>query len=568
MGCPSIRQARRQRKEQESRKLYRVGIVPKTQKVMETLESKFRNMHRLDRDERIQLNRELARLRPEFLENFVPRRWWWRRCDVKVLIVCDGSLNYGTGGFHLSEFLTTFNELEARSSVDYKVTLAHRGSIINSPNPVVVDHIGGFRFDTSVNLSDFDQVWLFAISPSGSISAAEVAAIEQYMDGGGGLFATGDHGWLGNAMCGNIPRVKDMRYWRDFPNSNDNDNEVSMRGKRRNDTNAARPGNASANTFDHQSDGIPQTIAVRTFGVGSNPHPLLSISPSRRPSGIIDIMPDHPHEGECAPETSFTVNGTNVPTQVIATSFVPGGNTAPRKDPTEPHCFPSISVWDGRAANAGRIVVDSTWHHFVNINLNGTGSGQTGLSNADFEVIREYYMNIATWMTRRKIMWCLIRREIYELKVASQVVEASLNNPEESLEKIKFGDLGSIGALAEEELASKYNPSFARTFFLELLEDCDTSLADQMDGWKPVRLAKESPAEAPEADWLNLDLLLHTAIGAGFIALRDNLKINNDKAGEEVLEAVLETFRKGMEQGLKIGLQNLERHFKGFMSRG
>ncbi len=101
-------------------------------------------MHLLSREERIKLIRELETLRPEFLKPFVPQWWWWRRCRVNVMIVCDGGLNFDTGGFGLSEFLTTFNQLEATAWVDYRVTLAHRQGIINSPNPVVVNQ---FRYE-------------------------------------------------------------------------------------------------------------------------------------------------------------------------------------------------------------------------------------------------------------------------------------------------------------------------------------------------------------------------------------------------------------------------------------
>ncbi|MEM9545235.1 MAG: hypothetical protein AAGA77_04645 [Bacteroidota bacterium] len=534
---------------------------------METLEEKFKNMHLLDRGERIKLTNELNIQKPEFLGPYVPNWWWWRRCRVNVLIACDGGLNFGIGGFDLSEFLTTFNELEARSWVDYRVTLAHRGAIINSANPVVVNHISGFNFDTSVNLDDFDQVWLFGIQSGGSISNAEINAIEAYMDGGGGLFATGDHGSLGRAMCGNIPRVSEMRYWDNTPVGSTNaTNEVSMNGRRRNDTNTPRPGNATATTFDHQSDDYPQQIAVRTFG-GGLPHPLLSIKTSVRPSGIIDIMPDHPHEGECASETSFTVNGVTIPTQIIATSFVNGGNISGSKSPTDPHCFPSISVWDGRPANVGRIVIDSTWHHFVNINLNGAGSAQSGLTNPDWEVIRQYFMNIATWMNRRRFFLCLRPYLVYELLRDSQIIEASLNNPGESIEDISIADLNSIGSLAEEILAEKFTPCFARYFLLDTIEEYSKEYCEMMNCWAPEINEKSEQKEKADdyyTGWLNLDLVLHTAIGAGFIALRDNKKMSTDDASEKDLEMVSETFLSGIKLGFNKSLDNLNNKFNGF----
>lgn len=540
---------------------------------MTTLEERFKNMHLLDRADRIKLIRELKILRPEFLRPFVPKWWWWGRCRVNVLVVCDGSLDYGTGGLGLSEFLTTFNELEATTWVDYRVTLARRGSLVNNPNPVVVHHIPNFNF-TNVNLNDFDQVWLFGISSSPGISASEKSAIAAYMDGGGGLFATGDHGSLGNAMCGDIVRVKDMRYWNDT-NPSDSINEVSMGGRRRNDTNRPAAGASTSIWFDNQSDEIPQTIGVRTFGAGM-PHPLLSISTALRPSGIIDIMPDHPHEGECKPETSFTVNTVTIPTQIIATSFVLGGSTTNGgnggKALTDPHCFPSISVWDGRLANAGRIVVDSTWHHFVNINLNGVESTfdrpgiQPGLNTNDFMVIRQYFMNIAKWMTRRKPMLCWRRYVIFDLFANSQLVEASLNKPIQNIKEISLADLNSIGSLAEEILASKYNPAFARSFLLELMEDYNKELTHALDIWKPSLIKKgEKPTDAYYDDWLNLDLILWTSIGAGFIALRDDKMITSDEMNEKELDRVVEVFVKGLDFGFKASIQNLSSNYNSFI---
>jgi hypothetical protein len=534
---------------------------------MKTLEEKFESMHLLPREERIKFIRELQILRPEFLVPYVPRWWWWKRCRVNVLIVCDGALNYGTAGFGLSEFLTAFNELEAQSWVDYRVTLAHRGAITNSPNPVVVNHISNFHFDTSVNLNDFDQLWMFAIDSFAGISQNEIDAIEAYMNGGGGVFATGDHGSLGNAMCGAIPRVKDMRYWLDNV-------EVSMGGYRRNDTNRPAAGAGTSRYFDNQSDDIPQNIAPWIFG-GGMPHPLLSIKTSIRPSGVIDIMPDHPHEGECKPVTSFTVNGVTIPTQIVATSFVLGGSTTfngAGKAETEPHCFPSISVWDGRPANAGRIVIDSTWHHFININLNGSGSGidigsMSGLTNADFTVIRQYFMNIATWMTRRKFIFCWRKYLIYDLLVNSQLIEASLNDPQQNLKDISLADLNSIGTLAEEILAGRFNPAFARHFLLEIMEDIKPNLADMLDIWKPEIKSEEEQKGDYYQGWLNLDLILWTAIGAGFIALRDDQGFTKDEISESELERVEKVFAEGVNYGYDAAVKNLNSSVDSFSSK-
>ncbi|MFB3386906.1 hypothetical protein [Flavobacterium sp. LAR06] len=531
---------------------------------METLEEQFKNMHLLDREERLKLLRKIDIIRPEVLKPFFPGRWLWKRCNVKVLIVADGGLNFGTGAFGLSEFLTTFNELQKSTWYNYQVTLGHRSSTpFSNPNKLVVATIPSFNFVSSVMLNNFDQVWLFGIDPGSGLPSNELAVVEAFMNNGGGLFATGDHGSLGSSLCSNIPRVKDMRHWADF-----GINEVGMTQPRRNDTNRPKTGDATSLYFDNQSDNIPQNISVRIFGTGL-PHPLLSIKKSVRPTGLIDIMPDHPHEGECKPETSFTANGITVSTQNIATSFVLGGSTVGggAKALTIPHSFSSIAVWDGRLAKVGRIVVDSTWHHFVNVNLNGVGSTfngddipgiQSGLTTADFSVIRQYFMNIALWITKSKLILCLRRYVWYELLKDSQLIEASLNNPIEGRENISIADLNSIGALAEEILSEKYSPAFARDFLIEALEPVNPNLAYKLNIWKPDNPEKVRKIEDKYYQpWVNLDFILHTAIGAGFIALRDDKIISDENAIEKDLDSIIDVFNRGVQFGFDKSVKNL-----------
>lgn len=546
---------------------------------LKTLEQRFKNIHLLDREERISLTRQLEWLRPEFLRPYYPKWWWWKRCTVKVLIVTDGALNFGTGAGGLSEFLTIFNRLQSTTWNNYQITLGHRGFSVPSTNGLVVSQINNFNFQSSVTLSDYDQVWLFGILSGSGLPVAELSVVERFMNEGGGLFATGDHGNLGSALCGNITRVKDMRFWTDLP-SDISDQNAAMRGAFRNDTN--RPGSGTTSRyFDNQSDSIPQVIAPRIFA-GGLPHPLLSISTTVRPSGIIDVMPDHPHEGECKPERTFTVNGISVSSQNIATSYVLSGSTTNNgnggKTPTTAHSFPSIGVWDGRLANAGRIVVDSTWHHFVNINLNGEGSQGSGFSNddlsgrqsglnaADYTAIKQYFMNIATWMTRKKSFLCWRRYIWLELLRNSQLIEASLNNPVEKIEKITIGDLCSIGSLAQEILSSKYSPAFAREFMLEAMENLNPEFSSMLNNWKPKQ-EKEDRDDHYYESWFNFDLLLWTSIGAGFIALRDDKSISGDKLNEKDLDRVERLFTKGMSYGFDRSVENFSLNLKSFSKK-
>jgi hypothetical protein len=529
------------------------------------LKEAYLNMHTLTRQERVELLTEIRLSKPDFMKEYTPKWWWFRPCEVNVLLVTDGGLDFETGGFGLSEFITTFNKLQQQSflNVRYKVTIGHRGGIMPvNPNPVIVNRLANFNFNTSVTLNDFDQVWLFGIDSGTSISAVEISKIEAYMNGGGGLFATGDHGTLGSAMCSQIPRVSEMRYWADFGAG-----EVSMSGDRRNDTNRPGAGQTTSTLFQNQSDNIPQTIAVRTFGSGM-PHPLLSISTSKRASGIIDIMPDHPHEGECQPEKVFTVTNPvttlpqSVSTQIIATSFVLGGSVSGGKDATQPHCFPSISVFDGRVANIGRISIDSTWHHFVNINLIGAGAG-VGLTSTDFDTVQQYYMNIANWITRQKTMFCWWRWIWIYLLKDSQLIEASLNFPGQKLQDIKLADLNSIGMLAKEIIADNFSPVFAEEFLTSMIETSMPDLANHLNVWKPItpNPDKKVPKNDYYHGWISFDNLIGTAIGAGFISLRDKFDVESKDFNEKSFDRIYDIFNEGVNYGVDVSMKNLQSSF-------
>lgn len=528
------------------------------------LKDAYFNMHTLTRQERVEILTEIRLTKPDFMKEFTPKWWWFRPCEVNVLLVADGGLSFDTNTFGLSEFVTTFNKLQQQSflNVKYNVTVAYRGPTMPAnPNPIIVSKLANFNFDTSVTLNNFDQVWLFGINSGASLSNAEVNKIDAYMNGGGGLFATGDHGSLGSALCSQIPRVADMRYWTDFGAG-----EVSMSGDRRNDTNRPGVGQTTSSQFNNQSDNIPQNIAVRTFGSGM-PHPLLSISTSKRASGIIDIMPDHPHEGECKPEKIFTVKNPvtgqpqNISSQIIATSFVLGGSFAGGKQPTQPHCFPSISVFDGRVANVGRIAIDSTWHHFININLIATPGNGTGLTNGDFDVVQQYYMNISKWITRKKTMFCWWRWIWIYLLKDSQLIEASLNFPNQKLQDIKLADLNSIGMLAREVIAENFTPVFAEEFFISMIETSMPDLANHLNVWKPNNPDRKANPYDYYEGWISFDNLVGTAVGAGFISLRDKFDVDSKDFDEKYFDKIYEIFNEGVNYGIDVSIKSLQTSF-------
>jgi hypothetical protein len=236
---------------------------------------------------------------------------WWRRCPVKVLIVTDGALNFGEGDFGLSTFVRVLKN-EAPNRVKLEITLAHIRNVSDAQmmagEPEIANRIRQFRFDDEAHfkVGMYDQIWLFGIETSyagmpgrtTNLASAEVNAIFAHMQAGGGVFATGDHGYLGQALCSALPRVRAMRYWGDFASSENNLNQVSMTGPRRNDSN--QEGNDPGTSFSDQSDDITQPLDLLLYSSYAG-----YLRPARYPHlllcgrmGRIDVFPDHPHEGE------------------------------------------------------------------------------------------------------------------------------------------------------------------------------------------------------------------------------------------------------------------------------
>lgn len=137
---------------------------------------------------------------------------------INVLIVADGDRftfnpkDTTQEGIFSIQFFT-----DSLPPSAFSVAKAHRRGLTTGEQHVTIP--GNFTF-TSINLSTYDVIWLFGDEgyndgqPAGSeISDDEKIAIANFMQGGGGIFAVGDHDGLGAYMCGDIPRIRTMRKW-------------------------------------------------------------------------------------------------------------------------------------------------------------------------------------------------------------------------------------------------------------------------------------------------------------------------------------------------------------------
>jgi hypothetical protein len=367
--------------------------------------------------------------------------WLWS-ARLRILFVMDGRITVTSGAddFGLGLVLETLRD-PSGSYVQYEVTTAHRGH----PLTVEIDlglvtitigpNLSGFRFtQDDFSIDDYDQVWFFGDEPGidgnnptrpdsiilndeyAPLGDEELRIVAEWMDRGGGVFATGDHSILGASMCHRIPRVRSMRRWTHAQQV------PPIEGADRNETLVHGPGS----DLQWEGDQWPQRIYPvfradpRWFGAyGGSPHPILCGR-----NGTIDHFPDHMHEGALFDDDEVQLGvPLNIPgysreeypavNPVVAAAASSVGPTVgpeafgdrPRPQiiaygltshDAAPRRFAMVATYDGDRVGLGRVVVDSTWHHWFSYNLVGLRDHAPG----HYAGIQDYYRNIALWLAR------------------------------------------------------------------------------------------------------------------------------------------------------------------------
>ncbi|MCX5955369.1 MAG: hypothetical protein NTW51_02945 [Cyanobacteria bacterium] len=495
------------------------------------------------------------------------KRDWYKflekRCTQRILIVTDTSGSFdpanSTGLTELIRVLKGSGDVPA--AVPATVTEVSKAS--------------GFNFSTAspaVTTANYDQVWLFGFQAGApSSDANEIRVLAQFMESGGGVFATGDHSDIGRPLCGALPRIRKMREWAAVP----------MGGPTRIDT-VNNPGIDGVARSSDQSDRFPQTM-YPLLDASSAPHPLL-----RSPAGAINVLPDHPHESECyaprgtnltgnfsvaglAPFTEFpTVGGLEHGPQLVAISMSASLNAD--KLPVTPRCFGAISAYDGHLANKGRVVCDSTWHHFVNMNLNASNPyGDSGLregtppvANAAYKQIQHYFANIADYLTPKNRKWCriydMIVVELFDYPIWEEIVVLP-EPPRPFPDFPEWPRAIELGKLVKASLSEK----FGNGAFDGLIED----VLDVAETGKEVRFAinnnlrlltsqnKEQSMKQYD-DPVGIEELKLGLIGRVFLALKAQLPDNPaelPKSAERLHDSgaklLGEIVAKGLAEGLK-----------------
>jgi hypothetical protein len=233
---------------------------------------------------------------------------------------------------------------------------------------------GDDKFLSTLDTSDFVQLWLFGVDVGGGLSTNDCAAIGRFCKRGGGVLATRDHQDLGISFCtlGGIGNAHHFHSRQPEPDAS------------RHAIDDTESPNITWPNYHSGSNGDFQRVSP------NDPlHPVM-----QRANGSaarIEFLPAHPHEGAVS-----VPNGSNA--RVIATG----------KSSLTGRTF-NIAVAADRAGSQGRAIADSSFHHFLDYNFDparGCPSfvterpGHTMLENPQAVAdSKDYIRNIAIWLS-------------------------------------------------------------------------------------------------------------------------------------------------------------------------
>lgn len=397
----------------------------------------------------------------------------FEECTPHILVYTDLSGGFADHqDFALHQFVQTLIQSEIHGKTP-KVTTAHRSNNSSADLPA-------YTFDDAndgLTIGRYDVCFLFGISSSGDLPSSEREAIAQFMEDGGGVFATGDHDELGAWLSAELPRVRAMRKWRvDVPDASDSTRLTTN-----------LPGANSTTEFVDQEDQHPQRIFLNyrteAGGIG-HVHPIL-----QRCAGPITHIPDHPHEGECLVPTdlatTFPLGGVQktewpeesgdqpVPEMVALAMSHGGWLDVNGKEPVVPRSFITLCAYDGHRAEVGRVITDATWHHFVDINIDGGGTPDrggalmpNGVDLPEMVALREHWVNMAAWLmpenVRMCLRWSILLRETLRYPLYEELVVPELSTQDAAA-------LASVGAQIRRALSSHRPPWIATAMVQDTL---------------------------------------------------------------------------------------------------
>ncbi len=364
---------------------------------------------------------------------------------IKILLYTDDprSITDGTKLLGLSSMIERL-QAHAPTFADLSIKWVSR----SSRNDIHADNRLNLVLEREVAETQvpFDEIWFFGLhqanteseriplgisrgGPNSELDEAETEALRRWMEinddgtGGGGVLMTGDHNnrapanrlpgrngspvitndtllGLGRALGGSVPRAGELRRWIGPPSAlrDDSFSTIASTG--------------------FQTDRIPQKLKHQRFNAAGAPDPTGKEHPLfyYRGDELITVFPDHAHEG------ALIIPDVSDP------NVWPGGSGKPipqviafGEDRVHGRQVDLLTAYDGDAAGVGRIVADSSWHHYLNINLAGFPHPAPVPSESD--MIGQFYGNLAVWLAPLHKRRQMAKAMAWELTEFTRLVE-------------------------------------------------------------------------------------------------------------------------------------------------
>lgn len=353
-------------------------------------------------------------------------------------------------------------------------------------------------------LQRYDQIWFFGIHQTSGenflpeslrggreseLDENEIRALRNWMRikpekrlRGGGVLITGDHAerpapdsitqeflGLGRALGRRVPRAGLLRKWEGKPTNCRRDSF---------NTHTLVPGiDPEAPTL--QGDENPMQLLLVKFDERGNPtpggvpHPLFLYKPGK----WIRVFPDHMHEGAVV-----------IPEKLERRVWPKGEYVQPKPrviahgiDQRNCRLLNILAAYNGDCAGVGRIVSDSTWHHYLNENLASFPSSTPEGSVAD--QIGQFYANLAIWLSPRSkrqemalLMFCWLANHLFtfeELRLEPEDCGESVSDQLLNIGRAAYSLLNRVASpceiheLIQAVVPEKYCHQFETLYFPE-----------------------------------------------------------------------------------------------------
>ena len=267
----------------------------------------------------------------------------------------------------LRDHLSSIKDEQGRSR--YHVTARNRED----------DGAGNDPLLSTLDTSNFDELWLFAVDTGNGLSQIDCEGITRFHKRGGGILSTRDHEDLGSSLCtlGGIGRAH-------FFHTKHLDPDESRHARDDQDNQ-----HISWPNYHSGANGNYQRITVVEPS-----HELLRNAENA--SGVIEYFPAHPHEGSVGVPDGVE----NARVMATGVSQTTGNNF---------NLIVALDrVVDDGGNRCGRAIAESSFHHFVDYNWDISKGCPSFLIEPPGDEIRRdpsrmrdintYVANLAGWL--------------------------------------------------------------------------------------------------------------------------------------------------------------------------